>query len=124
MRRLTEVGAQFPAWSGDSRRVHWSIGNSHFVYDLDRARQIDDSIAAAAPATTPPPAPADSAARTAPQAPRYLAAETKITIRAQRDLPHGTAVFRNARIITMQGSTVIERGDIVVRNNRIVAVGP
>lgn len=123
VRRLTDVGAQFPAWSGDGRRVHWSIGNSHFVYDLDRARQIDDSIAAITPAAPPPP-PADSAARAATQSPRYMAAETKITIRAPRDLPQGTAVFRNARLITMQGNTVIERGDIVVRNNRIVAVGP
>jgi imidazolonepropionase-like amidohydrolase len=32
-------------------------------------------------------------------------------------------VFRNARIITMKGSEVIERGDVLIRNNRIVAVG-
>ncbi|MGI9041525.1 MAG: amidohydrolase family protein [Gemmatimonadales bacterium] len=40
------------------------------------------------------------------------------------DMPHGTVVFRGARLITMRGNEVIERGDIVVRDNRIVAVGP
>jgi len=43
-KRLTDVGAQFPSWSVDSKRVHWSIGNAHFVYDLDRARVYDDSV--------------------------------------------------------------------------------
>jgi dipeptidyl aminopeptidase/acylaminoacyl peptidase len=123
VRRLTEVGGQFPTWSGGGRRAHWSIGNSHFVYDLDRARQIDDSLAAATPATAPPTAPAPTATPASP-APRYQPTESKIVIRAQRDVPQGTAVFRAARIVTMKGDEVIARGDIVVRNNRIVAVGP
>ena len=130
-RRLTDVGAQFPSWSADGKRVHWSIGNSHFVYDLDRARQYDDSVEAArrargdtAGAARPG---ADSAARaTGPAAnPRgYQPVETRITLRVKRDIPEGVAVFRNARIITMKGDEVVERGDILVRNNRIVAVGP
>ncbi|HEX6316340.1 MAG TPA: amidohydrolase family protein [Gemmatimonadaceae bacterium] len=122
VRRLTEVGGQFPAWSGDGRRIHWSIGNAHFVYDLDRARQVDDSIAAAAPAT-PPAAPAAGTPPT-PPAPRYQPVESRITIRVRRDIPEGSAVFRGARVVTMKGDEVIARGDIVVRNNRIVAVGP
>jgi Tol biopolymer transport system component len=128
VRRLTDVGGQFPAWSNDGRRVHWSIGNSHFVYDLVRARQIDDSIAAVTPPPPAPPAPAAApapgAAGPAAQPQRYQPVETRITIRAQRDLPTGTAVFRGARIVTMKANEVIARGDIVVRNNRIIAVGP
>src|SRR5690606_35804852 len=34
VRKLTDVGGQFPAWSADGHAVHWSIGNAHFVYDL------------------------------------------------------------------------------------------
>jgi Tol biopolymer transport system component/imidazolonepropionase-like amidohydrolase len=129
-RRLTDVGAQFPSWSADGKRVHWSIGNSHFVYDLDRATQYDDSVAAARRArgdTAAAPARTDSAQGTAGPAanPRgYQPAETRITLRARRDTPEGVAVFRNARIITMKGDEVIERGDVLVRNNRIAAVGP
>ena len=128
-RRLTDVGAQFPSWSADGKRVHWSIGNSHFVYDLDRARQFDDSVEAARRArgdTAAAPSRTDTTQRpTGPAGnPRgYQPAETRITLRARRDTPEGVAVFRNARIITMKGTEVIERGDVLVRNNRIVAVG-
>ena len=132
VRRLTDVGGQFAAWSNDGNRVHWSIGNSHFVYDLVRARQIDDSIdtaararADSARAAAPP---AGDTTRRAPAGPaatpqRYQPVETKVTIRGQRDTPQGTAVFRGARIVTMKGDEVIASGDVVVRNNRIVAVG-
>lgn len=130
-RRLTDVGGQFPTWSGDGKRVHWSIGNSHFVYDLERARQIDDSIDQAARArgdTARAPEPGDTTrpppAGPAAQPQRYQPVETKITIRAQRDVPQGTSVFRGARIVTMKGDEIIANGDIVVRDNRIVAVGP
>ncbi|MCH7684523.1 MAG: PD40 domain-containing protein, partial [Gemmatimonadetes bacterium] len=44
VRKLTDVGGQFPAWSADGRRVHWSIGNAHMVYDLDAAKAYDDSV--------------------------------------------------------------------------------
>ena len=40
------------------------------------------------------------------------------------DVPRGTLVLRGARLITMRGREVIDRGDLVVRDNRIVAVGP
>ncbi len=145
-RRLTDVGGQFPAWSGDGKRVHWSIGNSHFVYDLDRARQVDDSIDQAKRArgdtTASPPraepqrqsgdstqAAGDTAAIRAGAGPAanlagYQPRETRISIRAKRDLPQGSAIFRGARVITMKGTEVIQRGDVLVRNNRIVAVGP
>ena len=33
-------------------------------------------------------------------------------------------MLRGARILTMKGNEVIEKGDIVVKDNRIVAVGP
>ena len=120
-KRLTDVGGQFPAWSTDGRKVHYSIGRSHFVYDLERARQVDDSLAAARRAN------ADTTARTGGPAanPRgYQPVETRITLRARRDLPQGSMLFRGARIVTMKGTEVIERGDLLVRNNRIAAIGP
>ena len=35
-RRLTDVGGEFPSWSPDGDRVHWSIGHALFTYDLAR----------------------------------------------------------------------------------------
>ena len=46
-RKLTQIGGQFPAWSADGRKVHFSIGNAHFIYDLDAAEAFEDSVATA-----------------------------------------------------------------------------
>lgn len=40
-----------------------------------------------------------------------------------RDTPRATAVLRGARAITMKGNEIIKNADIVVRDNRIVAIG-
>ncbi len=50
--------------------------------------------------------------------------ETDITVSATRHKPKGTAVLTGARIVTMKGEEIIEKGDVVVTDNRIVAVGP
>ena len=34
----------------DAGKVHWSLGNAHTVYDLDRAQEVADSLEAAAAA--------------------------------------------------------------------------
>ncbi len=118
-RKLTDIGGQFPAWSGDATRVHWSIGNAHFVYDLERAQAFADSVEAAAPDS----AAADSTARRNRDKPTYEPVETRITMIADRDIPRGVAVLRGGRAVTMRGDEVIENADIVIRDNRIVAVG-
>ena len=138
VRKLNELAGEFPAWNGDGKRVHWSLGNAHFVYDLDRAKAFDDSmkvvnrakadsIAKAAADTTKKAAPdttkkaaADTAKK---ETPKYKPVEQRITITAPRDLPQGDAVLRGARVITMKGNEIIEDADIVIRNNRIAAVG-
>ena len=95
VRKLTDIGGEFPAWGADGRTVHWSIGNAFVTYRLDRAE-------------------ADSA---------YRAEEVRVRVSAPRDIPQGTAVLRGARVVTMRGQEVIENADLVIRNNRIAAVG-
>ncbi|MBI4409962.1 MAG: PD40 domain-containing protein, partial [Gemmatimonadetes bacterium] len=130
VRKLTVVGGQFPAWSGDSRRVHWSIGNAHFVYDLEVAKQKEDSVRAARRARAAEEGEREVEGDTLPAQARELRAsrvyspvETRVVIRAPRDVPQGVAVLRGARVITMRGQEVIEDADVVIRNNRIEAVG-
>ena len=50
--------------------------------------------------------------------------EVDIKVAMPRHRPKGSAVLTNARIVTMKGNEVIEKGDVVVTDNRIVAVGP
>ncbi|HEX6940549.1 MAG TPA: amidohydrolase family protein [Longimicrobiales bacterium] len=134
VRKLTDIGGQFPAWSADGRKVHWSIGNAHFVYDLDAAEAFEDSVAAAAKAEARAKnaaadsagaerAPADAAKGAKKEKPAYRPLEVRVAIEARRDIPEGVAVLRGARVITMRGDEVIDDADIVIRNNRIAAVG-
>ncbi|MYI23276.1 MAG: amidohydrolase, partial [Gammaproteobacteria bacterium] len=126
-RQLTDIGGEFPAWSGDGRSVHWSLGNAHFVYDLDAAEAFEDSAAAAEEGEEE--AEDDEAGEEAEgeaeneEDDEYRAAEVRVLIEAPRDIPEGLAVLRGGRAITMNGDEVIENADIVVRNNRIEAVG-
>ena len=92
VKKLTTIGAMFPAWSHDSGSLHYSLGRSFFTHDV----AAEDSAATA---------------------------RTDIVLRVPADKPRGTIVLRGARILTMNGREVIERGDIVVTDNRIVAVG-
>jgi len=118
VRRLTDIGGEFPSWSADGRYVHWSIGNAHVMYDLERARAVDDSLRAVRRA------PRDSTAQRADStAGAYRPVETRIRVEVPRDRPSGTMVLRGGRAVTMRGQEIIANADIVVRDNRIVAIG-
>jgi imidazolonepropionase-like amidohydrolase len=135
-RKLTRFGAEFPAWSGDGRTVHWSLGNAHFAYDLDAARAFDDSVRAVraveeadttAAADEPEPAEPEGGEEGEEEGEgddeRFRPREIRISIEAERDTPRGAVVLRGARIVTMRGDEIIENGDLLVRDNRIEAVG-
>jgi Tol biopolymer transport system component len=132
-RRLTDIGGQFPAWSADGTRVHWSIGNAHAVYDLERARAVEDSIEAAErdePEPDPPADPDDpevedpEGTEAEDDDPAYRPAEYRVRVAAARDVPRGILLLEGARIITMRGDEIIEEGDVLIRDNRIAGVGP
>lgn len=131
-RKLTTIGGQFPAWSADGRKVHWSMGNAHVVYDLDAARAFEDSVEAATRAPGDSAAADTSAADTAaaedagekgPEKKVYEPMERRVEVAFDRDIPRSVVVLRGARVVTMRGDEVIEDGEIVVRDNRIEAVG-
>ena len=136
VKKLNEIGGEFPTWSADGRKVMWSLGNAVWTYDLDAAKVVEDSLKADTRAkalvradTTKK----DSVARadsitkadtSKKEKPGYKPTEIRLAVTAIRDAPTGTAVFRGGRAITMKGKEIIENADIVVRDNRIIAVGP
>jgi Tol biopolymer transport system component/imidazolonepropionase-like amidohydrolase len=130
-KKLTDIGGQFPVWSADGRYAHWSIGNAHVVYDLERARAFDDSVrranrvgaAVAGDSAAGGGGRAGGAGGRGRTLPQFRPAETRVRITAERDLPEGVSVLRGARAITMKGNEIIENADIVVTNNRITAIG-
>ena len=139
-RELTELGGEFPSWESDGKKVHWSLGNSHWVYDVDQAQIFQDSVriakkaetkhiadstaaAAANPIKDTAKSKTDLAAAKKKEEPKYKPFETEVKVYYDKDLPQGTILLKNARIITMKGNEIIESGDILVVNNRIKSVG-
>ena len=130
VRKISDIGGQFPSWSANGENVHWSIGNAHVVYNLDRGRTFDDSVRRARAGrggaggaqgdSTAQGGGRQGASRTTPM---FQPDEKRILITGQRDIPDASAVLRGARVITMKGTEVIENADVVVVNNRIRAVG-
>ncbi|MBL8983296.1 MAG: PD40 domain-containing protein [Gemmatimonadetes bacterium] len=114
VRRLSRIGGDFLGWMPDSRGVYYSLGRAFFQYDLARAEALaaDSARAGARPAPG------------TPARPVYDASRVDVTITTAKDRPMGSVLLRGGRIITMKGDEVIARGDVLVTNNRIAAVGP
>ncbi|NER15205.1 amidohydrolase family protein [Leptobacterium flavescens] len=132
-RKLTQIGGEFPAWSADGKKVHWSLGNAHFIYDLEKAEAHEKRIKAEKKAREEALSKMSEEKRKAEKEKDkkkkkkdqdFEADELKIKVKVNRDIPKGTALIKGARIITMKGDEVIENGDILVVNNRIKGVGP
>ena len=141
-RKLTKIGGQFPYWSSDAKQVHWSIGNGHFIYNLDDAQAFDDSVKIAKKLEAEKKKSEESKKEEAQDSdnsedsdkdskekkndkkePRYEPQELTIEVFYTRDIPESTVLLKNARVVTMKGMEVIERGDILIKNNRIAQVG-
>lgn len=91
-------------WSPDSKRLYWTLGDEYFSEDLSRRFKFLEG----APDTIPP----------------IDTVGLKIGLVLPSDKPEGRIAFKNARIITMKGDQVIERGTVLVEGNIIKAVGP
>ncbi|MGB0985263.1 MAG: amidohydrolase family protein, partial [Saprospiraceae bacterium] len=90
-------------WSGDSETLHWTLGDEYFSTTLrERFLFLENAV--------------DSLP---PLAEKGL----KIGLELETDKPKGTIVLKGARIITMNGEEVIEDGTIVIKENKIVAIG-
>ena len=195
VRKLSDIGGEFPSWSSDGRQIRWSIGNALLTYDLSRAEAIDDSVLEAgrervgralrvravldslkatravvdsikkAGQLVPDSlktklngliadsvrsqadilthqadsiraraqaiiARADSLRMTGPDSVKadttklYTPKETRIYVPLARDVPRGVVVLRGGRVLSMKGMQIIENADVVIRDNRIVSVGP
>lgn len=90
-------------WSGDSRQLHYTLGNQYYSITLeDRFEFI---------ANKP-----DSLFRIPEKG-------IEVGLEVNTDKPKGGIAFTNARIITMKGDEIIDNGTIIVEGNIIKAVG-
>jgi len=145
--RLTKVGGDFIGWTSDSKAAFFSIGRSFFLHDIAMQTEVDAANRAkaeteaertqgaergeGAPRAAEPGGVQGSPPRQdKPAAPpkiptlEYEPHRVDVEIIVDKDKPQGVIALRNARLITMKGDEVISRGDIVITNNRITAIGP
>lgn len=138
-RKLTIMGGEFPAWSSNSKKVHWSLGASHFVYELAKGKAFADSLALAkkkekelkeaekkkdsTDKKDKEEKKEDKKDAKKKEEPKFKADEHKIKVPYQRAIPKGKVLLKGGRIISMKGNEVIENGDVLIENNRIKMVG-
>ncbi len=92
-------------WSGDSKKILWSLGPELLSVSLDQVFDFG-----AEKATKP-----------------AQATRTAIGFSAASDSPEGAMALVGARVVTLSESgveAVIENGTVVVEGNRIISVGP
>jgi imidazolonepropionase-like amidohydrolase len=102
--RVTRDAGDFLHWSGDGRRLWWSLGPEIYARELREAFTFFEG----APAELPKPP------------------ERGVNLGFSQAYakPSGRTAFTGARVVTMRGDEVIEDGVVVVNGNRIEAVGP
>ncbi len=104
-------------WSGDSRKVYFSLGDELFSRDVEQIRQENRTAAMAKKEA--------KAAKDSKPVVGYQPTETgqKIGLRVASDKPQAVLALSGAKIISMKGDEVIENGRIVIKDNRIIAIG-
>ncbi len=126
-RKLTFLGGEFPHWSSDGKKVFWSLGNAYFSYDLEAARANEEQLKLEKKAQEKAKAESKTEEKKEGEEKKedktYKPAEQRIKVEIPRDIPDGVILLRGARIISMKGNEIIEKGDILIENNRIQAIG-
>jgi Tol biopolymer transport system component len=106
--RLSTFGADEATWTEHGKSIAWTLGSTLFT--------LPASDAAGDGST--------ERHNTYAWARRLHPRERTFDIEVPRHTPQGTIVLRGARVISMRGNEVLSSADIVVKDNRIVSVGP
>ncbi len=108
VRQVSKRSGEFLHWSADSSKLHWAHGATLYTRELQDAF----SFMAGSPEELPEP----------------VEEGIDLGFRVATDKPQGTIALTGARIVTMRDAEksqeVIENGVVLVRGNRIEAVGP
>ncbi|WP_040497138.1 amidohydrolase family protein [Fulvivirga imtechensis] len=128
-RKLTKIGGEFASWSADAKTVSWAIGNGYFSHNLEEAKAREAELAKRKKEeeekkneegkdseNEEPDSKEDKKEE------GYEPREVAVKVQVERDVPQGSLLLQNARIITMKGDEIIDAGDILIDNNRITKV--
>ena len=102
--RLTRDSGFDVHWSADSKRIYWTLGAELFSRRLNEVFTFMDG------------APDD------PIEPDSVGFQ--LGWKEKEDIPSGTIALIGARIITMDKLSTLDKGTIIIENNRIKNIGP
>jgi len=91
---VSRRGADYFGWADGGRTVTWAVGPTFFRQPFGAAGPEGDTQ------------------------------EFTFTIEAERDTPRGTLLLSGATVITMRGDEVMPDADLLIRDDRIAAIGP
>jgi Tol biopolymer transport system component/imidazolonepropionase-like amidohydrolase len=113
--QLTDEGGEWVAWADGGRTVTWIFGPTYRRLALDKALPTPTAEA-------PKPKKGDAKPPEKKKLPEAQAIEVKLE--APRARPSGVVAYVGGRIVSMRGDEVIDAGVLVVKDDRILAVGP
>ena len=122
VRKLSDQAGDWPHFSGDGKRLHWSLGPDLFTATISDFTALPELKKAKE--TKKPQGDEDAAASEKEEAGKPKATSVAIGFKARHAAPSGSFALVGGRIVTMGPDGVIENGTIVVEGNRIVEVGP
>jgi Tol biopolymer transport system component/imidazolonepropionase-like amidohydrolase len=96
VKKMSAEGGDYIAWSRDGNSVTWSWGAKFYRQAVNQTGE----------ASADKPESFD------------------VVVEAPRAKPQGVVVLAGARVITMRGDEVIEKGDIIITDNRITEIRP
>jgi Tol biopolymer transport system component/imidazolonepropionase-like amidohydrolase len=128
--RLSDEAGGYVGWADGGKTITWGLANAFHRLPVSTAIAFVEQEKRKAEAKRKEEPKAKKAgggergaeAEEELRVPRSQTVEIRLT--APRPAPEGSVVLKGARVITMKGEEVIDRGDVVVTNNRIAAVGP
>jgi dipeptidyl aminopeptidase/acylaminoacyl peptidase len=126
LKKLTEVGADYFAWSADGETMTWAVGSTFFRQPVDSVsfepeEQEGDEDSDGKSKKKKKKKKKQDNDEDEPELPDPVE-RIAVTLEFPRSVPSGTVVLRGARVITMNGDEVVENADVVVTDNRIVAI--
>ncbi len=99
VKKMSAEGGDYIAWSRDGKSVTWSWGAKFYRQAVLQTWQTGEAGA---------------------DKPEGF----DVVVEAPRAKPKGVVVLAGARVITMRGDEVIEKGDIIITDNRITEIRP
>jgi imidazolonepropionase-like amidohydrolase/Tol biopolymer transport system component len=103
IKKVTRDAGSYIHWGNNSKTLHWTLGPQYFTRAIKNSFTFVDGAPDKLPAVD--------------------TVGLDIGLKLKFDKPEGRIALKGARIITMDGSEVIENGTIIINQNKIEVVG-